>query len=453
MQSKNIRYGVFTVFVAMVLVLCGVSQVSAAEADTATKSGGIKNGFSNAISDFQAKLPAMFREPSAEDFGNKPRLRAHFGATSTFTSDANLTDKTTSPAWLARVSSGLTLEMPIGDRLYTEADYTFTYGTAQGGEISESTIGHNAQFLARYKLTDATQLGLKHNINWSQVPGTVDDEMFVLNHTTAEVSHTFSDVLVGNLSDTFQWFDDKHDSTDKDLNNEFIDNTVATGLVYDVSDRISLMPSTSWGIRNFTNIESKDYWQVMYQLGAAYVVGPQTTLNTHVGHNIRQFNQGSDQNDQAIIYGASIVNSISRKLNWTLSYDRNVADTFDTSFLQRDGREATNIDNLDRNFRVMRTNNFGTGATYRLNERNSFSLFGALQFTETDAEDNVNTLRENDETTFEFGPSYSFRLNKYLSLDLRYTFGRRFSSDDNTTGSGRQNYTFNNIGGGLTATV
>jgi len=451
MQPKKNMKTVYGVLAMALLVLCGVGQANAAEPAAAEQSGGFASGLTNAISDFQAKLPAMFREPAPEDFGNKPRLKTHFGATSSFTSDADLTDKETSPAWLARASAGLTLELPIGERLYTEADYTFSFGSAQGGEVSATTVTHNARLLARYKLTEDTQLGLKHNIAWSQIPGTLDEEMFILNSTTAEVSHRFSDILVGNVSDTFQWFEDKNDSTDGSLNQEFMDNTVDAGLAYDVSERVTLSPSASWGIRNFSNIEGKDYWNVAYKLGASYEVGPQTTLYTHVGHNIRQFNQGSNQNDQAIIYGASVVNSISRRLAWSLSYDRNVADTFDTSFLNREGREATNLDNLDRNFRVMRTNRFGTAASYNMTERHTFRLFGDLLFTETEAEDNVVRLTENDETMLEFGPSYSYRLNKYVSFDLRYVFGRRFSNDD--SGSGRQNYTFNNFGGGLTLSV
>lgn len=421
-----------------------------ADAAATDSKGGFRSGFSNAISDFQAKLPAIFREPSPEDVGTKPRLKTHFGATTSYTSDADLTTKETNPAWLARVSGGLRLEMPVGDRLYTEVGYTASFGTVQGRGVSANTVSHDLSALARYKLTDATQLGLKHNIQWSQIPNSTD-EMFTLSTTTAEVTHKFSDVLTGRLSDTFQWFQDELPTQPGFINQEYVDNTLSTGVDYEMTERINLLPSFGWTIRNFSNIEGKDYDQYRFILGSTYKLGPQTTLSAHGGYNYRRFSNGSDRGDHAFIYGVGVVNNISQKLSWNANYDYNIQDTFDTNFVNVEGSEATNLDNLDRNFRLIRTHRIGTGATYHLNERNTFSLFAAALFARTDAEDNVIRLTENDETSIEMGPGYSFRINKYISFDLKYIFGRRFTAED--SGSGRTSYTFHKIGGGITASI
>ncbi len=403
-------------------------------------------GLQDAISDFQSKLPNIFKELTPEDIGNKPHIKTHFGASSSFTSDADLGQNENRPAMLTRISSGLTLQAPIGDRLYTEVDYTFSLASALGTHTHSSTVSHNVSALANYKLTDATSLGLKNNSQWSQLPGSVD-EMFFLNTSDAGVNHRFSDILNGHINDQFQWFRDRA----VPLSQEFIDNGVSGGVDYKISDRVTLSPTTQWNVRHFDDIGSKDYWQYRYALGASYKVGPRTTLAAHAGHNIRQFNEGSDRTDHSIIYGIGITNSLNKKTSWHLDYNKDTLDTFDTSFVNRETSDATNLDNLDRDFRVVKTHRISTGINYQMAERHSVALFADTQFTRTDAEDNVLRLRENDESAMEFGPSYSYRFNRYISFDLKYVFGERFTSQD--SGSGRGAYTFHKIGGGLTVSV
>jgi len=441
-------------FASMLAVLFAVSIIpagfSAETVDAQANKSGIGNSLANAISDFQAKLPAIFREPSPEDIGTKPLLKTHFGATSSFTTDANLTTKERNPAWLARVSGGLTLELPIGDRLYTEADYNASYASVQGKGISTNTVSHNLSALARYKLTDATLLGLKHNIQWSQVPDSIDD-MFTLSTTTAEVTHKFSDNLTASLGDSFQWFQDELSTEPGFINQEYFDNTVFATADYVATDRLNLMPKFSWNKRHFSNIETKNYNQFRYDLAAAYELTAQTTLSAHGGYNYRRFSEGSDRGDHAFIYGIGVQSNVSQKLSWNAGYEYDVQDTFDTNFLTNEGAEATNLDNLDRNFRLLRTHRFGGSVLYHLTERNSFSFFSDVQFVRTDAEDNVVRLRENNEASLEMGPGYTFRLNKYLSFELKYVLGRRFGNTDSD--SGRTAYTFHKIGGGITATI
>jgi len=349
------------------------------------------------------------------------------------------------------VSPGLTLEMPIGDRLYTELAYNYSFATVQGRRISETTNSHNLSALARYALTDATQLGLKHNIQWSELPGTIGN-MFGLSTTTAEISHKFSDILDAYLSDTFQWFQDETENDEGLFNQQYIDNGVAGGLNYDITDRITLTPSAGWNVRDFSSIEGKDYWQARYQLSSTYELGNQTTLNGHFGHNIRKFSDGSDQTSNNLLWGAGVVNNVTRKISWNLSYAHDAIDTFDTGFLDRTSTQATNADNVDRNFRIMTSDRVLLGTSYLLNERNRFGLFSDLQFINADAEDNVVRLSDGNEVTMEFGPNYTFSINEYMSLNLNYVFGRRILSEDSGNG-GRGNYTFNRAEAGLNFAV
>lgn len=437
-------------FVAM-FAAAPMMQASAAEATGGSNSkSGFGANLSNAISDFQSSLPSIFHEPNPGDVGNKPRLRPHFYTSTGFTSDANLGTSQDDPAWIARVSPGLTLELPIGERLYTELDYTYSFATVQGRDTNDNTNSHNLSALARYALTEATELGLKHSIQWSQLPGTSGD-MFTLNYTTAEVKHEFSDILDAYLSDTFQWFQDETENDEGLINQEFIDNGIAGGLNYDVTERLTLTPNARWNIRDFSAIEGKDYWQVRYAMAARYELGAQTILYGHFGHNIRKFDEGSDRTQHDLIWGVGITNNVTRKLSWNLDYAHNVTDTFDTDFVNTDTTEATNQDNLDRNFRQVTTDRIRGEINYILTERNHFGFFTDVQFTNADAQDNVVRLRDGDEITLELGPIYSFRLNQYVNFDVKYTFGRRVRSED--SGGGRGDYTFHRASAGLNFAV
>lgn len=422
----------------------------AAATNTAAKEG-FGSGLTNAISDFQSRLPAVFHEPAAADVGNKPRLKTRMYTLTGYTSNGNLDSNQASSAWLARVSPGLSLEMPIGDRLYTEIDYTYSFATIQGRNIHENTNSHHLQGLARYALTDATQLGLKQSIQWSELPGTSAGNMFTLNSTTAEITHRFSDILDAYLSDTYQWFQDETESDEGLFNQQYNDNGVAGGVNYEVTDRITLTPNAGWNIRNFAALDSKDYWQARYQLNGKYELGTQTTLTGFFGHNIRNFSKGSgaDDTENNLIWGAGIINNVTHKLSVDLDYTHNAVDTFDTGFLNSTTAEATNADNLDRNFRIMTTHRIKAGTNYYINEKNRVSLWGDLQFVNAAAEDNVVRLNNGDEVTMEFGPTYSYRINEYMNLDVAYTFGRRMFADDSGGGSNRSDYTFNKATAGL----
>jgi hypothetical protein len=101
---------------------------------------------------------------------------------------------------------------------------------------------------------------------------------------------------------------------------------------------------------------------------------------------------------------------------------------------------------FDSNFRVVKVHRIGTNASYYFNEKNSIAGFFDVQFTETDDADNVVTGQKNDERLMETGLRYSYRLTRYLSFDIGYTFGRRFTTQNNL---GRNEYTFNNVSGGV----
>lgn len=440
-------------FIAVMLTLPATGAFAATKAAKATtnKTGsGLSQSLADTIANFQQSLPDIFHELSAEDVGVKPRLKPHFAATSSFTSDANLGNEQADPAWLARVSSGLRLELPVGNRLYTELDYTFSFATIQGRQTSENTVTHNTSVLARYDLTDRTILGVSNNFQISEVPGQGGD-LFQMETAKAEVTHKFSDILRGNLDYTFQFFNDRSSEAPSFKNQSFWDNSFGTSLDYEVTDRITLIPSFRWSIRDFDQIEGKDYWQISTQLGASYELGPQTILRGHVGWNRREFDFGSDQVDHSIIWGVGLTQNISRTVVWSAEYNHSVADTFDTGFLNRETAEATTLDNLDRNFRLLTIDRINTDIKYYLNEKSSVRTFGAFQWVSADAENNALRTVSNDETAMEIGVGYQYRLNRYISLDVNYVFGRRFSTDD--TGSGRNNYTYHKAGGGLSIQI
>lgn len=415
------------------------------------------DGVADAISSFQQSLPSIFHELSAEDVGVKPRIRPHFDFTSSFSSDVNLGDSQDDPAWLARIASGVTLEYPIGPRLYTELDYTYSLGIISGRKTDDITNTHNVSGLARYDVTDQTAVGLSQNLQLTEVPG-LSDKTFILSTSTAQVTQKVGDRVTVSVQDQFQHFSDRESVTPSTI---FNDNGVSTTVAYDATDRITATPWFRWNIRDFEGgapFNNKDYTNLSAGSGVSYKVGPGTSVSGRLGWNRRHFDRDipfatikQEDTENDLVWGVGVTNNIGHKLVWNIDYSSDIQDTFDTGFVNRENAEATNFDNFDRNFRMLRTNRVGANARYVIDERQSASLFGDYQHIGADKEHNVARGRDGKEQQMEIGASYDFRLNRYISFVLRYVFGRRFTVQD--TGSGRDDYTFHKATGGLTVQI
>jgi opacity protein-like surface antigen len=124
-----------------------------------------------------------------------------------------------------------------------------------------------------------------------------------------------------------------------------------------------------------------------------------------------------------------------------------LADTFDTSFVFKPvNPEASNLDNYDRHFRVIKRHRLSTSVNYNINEKNSVGANFDFQTTSADANDNVASDDRSNEQQIQTGISYAYRLTKYIALQLGYAFGRSFTAKDNPS---RSQYTFHNIIAGV----
>lgn len=425
------------------LALLPMSVAAFADEGAATTEGGDEQGFFDRLF---SGLPGIFQELSPADVGHKPRVKPHFAFTSGFHSNAQLGAQQADPAWQARIAPGLTISVPSG-KLYTEVDYTYGFSTTQGRRTSANINTHNLNALARYDLSADTIIGIGNNIQFSEVPG-VPGQPFILETATGQVKHRITPKLTGTLTDTFQFFEDKSSTRP----NDFVDNGVRGELSYDVTSDIGVGPSFNWNVRNFQDIDAKDYWQIQPAVNASYRLGPKTTVAGNFGWAFRKFSEGADDDEAELVYGASVNHKLGRKFIWAVSYARTLVDTFDTSFVFRDSPVAANLDNLAREFRVLKSHRIGTSATYNFNEKNAASAFGDFQFLDGGRTDNVVFGTSGDEKAMEVGASYTYRLNKYIAFELLYSFGRRFSSD-NAAQRNRNEYTFHRASGGVNITV
>jgi len=401
----------------------------------------IKNPFSG------SGLGDLFGDQSAADVGHKPRIRPHFAFVQGFNSNARLGNRQVDEAWQARMAPGITLSIPSG-KLYTEVDYTYAFTTTQGRRTHDNTNTHNLNAIARYDLSADTTVGVGNNFQISDVPGTSGDT-FTLNTTTAQVRHRLSPKLNASLGDAVQWFNDSGTSRQHD----FIDNGVSAGLTYDATSDLSVGPTFAWNVRDFRHISEKNYWQIQPGIGASYRLGPKTTLGGNFGWAYRRFEKGSN-NESELVYGVTASHMLGRKFIWSLAYAKTLTDTFDTGFVFRELPQAVALDNLDRDFRVLKSHRIGTAATYNFNERNSLGAFGDFQFINADAKDRVGGAGgAQDEKAMEVGARYTYRLNRYLSLDVAYSFGRRFDGQGNPQEGRADRYTFHKVTGGVNIAV
>ncbi len=388
----------------------------------------------------------LFSELSSADVGHKPRIRPHFAFNQGFISNARLGSSQADAAWQARVAPGITVSVPSG-KLYTEVDYTYGFSTTQGRRTHANINTHNVSALARYDVSADTVVGVGNNLQLSEVPGTGGDETFLLNTLTAQAKHRLSSKLSASLSDTLQWFNDRATSRQHD----FIDNGVYAGLSYEATRDLSVGPTFAWNVRDFDTQKAKDYWQIIPGITAGYRLGPKTTLTGNFGWAFRNFDRGS-HNESELVYGAAASHKLGRKLVWALSYAKTLQDTFDTSFVFRDTPEVTALDNLDRDYRVIKSHRIGSAATYHLNEQNSVGVFGDFQLLRSDQRDRTTGDGSKDEKAMEVGARYSYRFSRYITFDVLYAFGKRFSVEP-SPGTGRNEYTFHKVTGGVNIAI
>ncbi len=449
-KIKSREGKIFRAFVVLFasLVIMSPLALSADPATTEGEGGGFFSGISRGVSNFFSGLPSIFSELSPADVGHKPRIKPHFSATQGFSSNARLGPKQADAAWQARIAPGITFSIPSG-KLYTEFDYTYGFSTTQGRHTSANISTHNLSALARYDLSADTVFGLGNNIQLSEVPGE-PGEPFILETATAQVKHRLGPKLSASLSDTVQVFSDKS----KVRRNTFVDNGVNVQLPYDVTNDLSLGPTFAWNVRNFQKLNDKDYWQIQPGISAGYRLGPKTNLHGNFGWAYRKFSNGSNDSESELVYGAGLSHKLGRKFIWSLDYAKTLVDTFDTGFVFRDTPEATTLDNLNRDFRVVKSHRLSTSATYRLNEKNSFNAFADFQFIDANPKDDIVSRRDGDEKAMEIGGGYTYRLNRYVTFDVTYAFGRRFTADASVPAARiRNEYTYHKLSGGVNIAI
>jgi len=394
----------------------------------------------------QAGIMDLFTELSPEDVGSKPRIKPHLHASNGFISNANIGDSQADPAWQARVAPGIRISLPLGERLYTEVDYTYAFSTTQGRKTNANINSHDIRTLARYEITDRTQAGISNVLQFSEVPGLAGNT-FMLETATGELNHRLGERLSATSTYTFQYFKDRAVAPGR-LRSEFADHKVSGNFDYDLADNIKLSPIFGWSTRSFKHRDDKDYWQIEPRMAVVIKVGPNTSVRGNVGWSHRNYEIGGVQNE--IVYGAGFNYQLSNRFVWKLDYQKSMEDTFDTSFVFRDDANAVVLDNLDRRFRVVKSHRITTSADYHFNEKNSFGLYGDFQFINGDGLDNVESGADNDEKQMEIGARYRYRLNKFMNLDFGYSIGRRFTTE---ASAGREGYTYHKVTGGVNIAV
>ncbi len=465
--KANWAVGSLIVFFAFLLSLTPLSSADEGAA-TEASSGNMWSRMKNSLSNLGSGLPNIFSELSPADVGVKPRIKPHFSFTQGFNSNANLGQKQADAAWKARMAPGITISIPSG-KLYTEMDYTYGLSTTQGRRTSDTVNTHNLNALARYDLSEETIVGLGNNLQISELPGQAG-KTFWLDTATGQISHRLSPKLLGTLTDTFQWYKDSIKTTpfrvgggdafrNKEFRNTYYDNGVGADLAYDALEDLTVGPAFRWNIREYVDSEGKSYWQILPATTANYKLGPKTTVNGNVGWAYRRFNDKTSttvgSSTSEIVYGAGVSHLLGTKFIWSVGYAKTLQDTFDTNFIFRDrpGSSATEMDDLDRQFRALISHRLNTNAIYRFTERHSVDAFADASFVHGHEDDNVIQRQKSHEKTMQVGAGYSYRVNRYITLDIHYAFGRRFTADNNEAVGARNEYTFHKVTGGVNLTV
>jgi hypothetical protein len=448
MNSKARGTGEMVCFIFVVMLL--ISTTSAfAQTQTTSRPAQPQNTAHKSFSPF----PHLFTQMPVEDIGHKPRIRPHFAFNQGYVSNARLGTSQADAAWQARIAPGIGISVPY-KRLLAEVDYTYSFFTSQGRKTDQNTSTHNLDGLLRYELTSKTTLAVGNDTQWSDIP-LVEHDTFFLETVNTQLIHSFTSKFRSDLVYAFQYYDDRTKSDTTSREQDFSDHGIIETVHYDLTEALTFSPAFSWNVRDFKRVRDKDYWQISPVLGAAIRLGSKTTLGGHFGWAFRKFDHGTagtGKRESELVYGSSLQHFWGRKFVWRLQYDKTLQDTYNTGFVYREDAETIPFDNFDRNFRVVKNHRIDTRADYFFNEKFSSGVFGTFQFTTNDEKDNVVIGKKNTERGMEVGAKASYRLWRYMSLDILYAFGRRFSSTDEESES-RRDYTFHKVTGGVSIQV
>lgn len=424
-----------------------LSPTFAFAADAAqTEKSGLFNRMVDSVAGLGMSLKNVFSEITPADVGSKPRIRPHFSTNTGFTSNADIASRGSDAAFQAKLAPGVAVSLPVGPKWYNEVDYTYTYGTTQGKKITSNTSGHSVNVLSRYDLTEKTVLGATNNIQWSETPDRLGDTYF-LETANAELSHRFTKKLTAKTGYIFQYYDDPDIPENRAQGQDFTDNVAYGRAIYDVLKAFSVGPDVTVRYRNYRFNELKDYGELVPGISVGYRLGSKTNLSGNVGYAYRDYDIGG--NETEITYGAGVNYAMSRKLAVRLKYQKSMQDTFNSAHvLRQDNPDATVLDTFDPDFRLVKVHRIDSSADYYINEKNSMYAYLSAQFVSGDATDNVVTLEgQSDEKIMESGVRYSYRLTRYLSFDIGYSFGRRFSS--RSSSAGRSDFTVHKANAGV----
>jgi len=221
-----------------------------------------------------------------------------------------------------RLAPGVTVALPVGDKLYNELDYTYSFLTTQGaGDSDGHSNGHNINWISRYQATADTAIGVGNNSQWSEEPGAFHRNFF-LNTTNADITHKFGEKLDGRVGYMLQYYKDPTPSGVTEREQTFTNNQISTSLDYDVLDKLTLSPSFLWDVRSFAKVREKDYNQYTESLATSYRIGPKTTLDANIGWAFRDFDKGNNENE--LVYGAGATHTVGRKLVLGLHYQKSL---------------------------------------------------------------------------------------------------------------------------------
>ncbi len=423
-----------------------IPNLRADEAATDQGSGGRWSNLGSKLKSAMPKIQNPLSELGSEDAGSKPRITPHLHANSGYTSNATLKRKAQS-AWIANVSPGVSLDLPLSDKLYSSLGYTYTLSETQGKNIHAHSNGHTLEATLKYDLSKDTSFGARNGLYWSELAGSPGNN-YLMEAASAGVKHNFGSRLTGGANYNYEHFRDVTVTNALTPNDTYDDNGATADASYKITDDLAVSPTFAWNIRRFEKVEQKNFWQIAPGVGTEYQLGTKTKIGGNFGWGYRSFSQG-DGYESELLYGAWLSHLLSRKINWSIKYDKTLQDTFDSRYAKIKSGATTDLDNFDRRFRVVKNHRLSTELGYSINEKNSISTYGAFQFTKADANDNVFTNDENEEQKMSIGIGYNYRLTRYLTFTLGYDFSRNFQTQNNNPFSERYTAHQINAGAGL----
>ena len=375
-----------------------------------------------------------------------PRLKLGLDVGGSYSDNVNTTPGRNSKGVRMYVTPQVQIEMPdlLGafshnarvNRLYVDGGYRYGYLGVNGTKVDFHKNAHTANAGLRYSISPKASLGSQYVFQRDQYPFSGAGDTYTVNDVNTGLKVQLTNRLTLAPYHKFQAFNDTGLDGDvlQSTFQDYSDNRVGWDSCYTLSPKVAVIGNSEFQNRAFHENNTKDFYSYGGKGGLEIKVTPKITASGQGGYAKRYFDVNKD--GDSILWDAKIQYTPSRRIVTNLYYTQDMQDTLVTGFLAEKA-SASLVDIIPRNYRLVRTQRFGTNIGLTLTDKDRIDTGFSYQIARAGSGDDVTpatvgVAKKLEERDYELSVNYSHAFTKWLGLQLGYAhIGRNTNIADN----------------------